>query len=55
MSFRFAFDVRSRAVLWAFVSAERVDQLPCVVVCEHRSVARDEDVSVFVLENDSDF
>ncbi len=55
VGFRFALGVRCGAVLWPFVSAEGVDEFPAVVVSEHGGVARDEDVSVFVLENDADF
>ena len=39
----------------SFVAAERVHQFSGVIVSEHRRVARDEDVSVLVLEDDPDF
>lgn len=55
MGLDFAFCVRCGAVLWAFISAERVDQLSGVVVGEYGRVARDEDVPVLVLKNHTHF
>ncbi len=53
MRLGFALDVRGGASLWRFVASERVDEFSCVIVGQHGRVAGDEEVTVLVLDNDT--
>ena len=53
MRLGFALDVRGGASLRRFVASERVDEFSCVIVGQNGRVAGDEEVTVLVLNNDT--